>query len=90
MNNRLLASIEALNILLSFDLIDKHRICVVGGSMGGHVAIRLAKKNSLVKALILVSAAAYGSDAEGKYLNDAIKRLLEKGKAGKILQYLTF
>jgi uncharacterized protein len=63
LNNRLTDAKNAYTWFLQSGFIDSNRICVVGSSMGGHVASRLSAYVPIT-VLILQSAAAYNSDAE--------------------------
>lgn len=70
LNNRLTDSVNALDYFLSLGLVDRSRLAIVGASMGGHVATRLIEKFPDIKALIVLSGAAYGKDAEDKKMSE--------------------
>ena len=76
LNNRLIDSVNALNFFLSTGLIDKKRVAVIGSSMGAYIAIKLSKAKKGIKALILVSPAAYAEEAESKKMNALFTKVI--------------
>lgn len=83
LSNRLLDAQAGLLFLLSQSFIDKNRIGLIGGSMGGHVAVRLLENNRSFRSLILVSAAAYSEEAEGKKLDHSFSSTIRKDESWK-------
>ena len=83
LSNRLIDAQAGLLFLLNQSFIDINRIGLIGGSMGGHVAVRLLEKNRSLRSLILVSAAAYSEEAEGKKLNHSFSSTIRKDENWK-------
>lgn len=75
---RITDAAAALIYLKSQKSTDPNRICVVGASMGGHVAARLTDKFPDISALILISAAAYSAGAERIPFTVALTRTLRE------------
>ena len=78
LSNRLVDAQHALQFMASQPGVDAGRIAVVGGSMGGHVAVRLLEAEPRVGALVLVSAAAYSEEAEGQPLGAPFSRVIRR------------
>lgn len=78
LNNRLLDAAYALDYFISTGFVKKERIAIVGASMGAPVAIRLAEIKGNVRALILLSPAAYAKEAEDKKLDETFTKVLRK------------
>lgn len=78
LRNRLTDARNALNFFLSENLIDKNKIAVVGASMGAPIALQLCLETSDVRALILVSPAAYSKEAENQPLTDSFTRVIQR------------
>ncbi|MCR4305618.1 MAG: alpha/beta fold hydrolase [Candidatus Daviesbacteria bacterium] len=76
LKNRLIDSRAALNFLLSYSLVDRNKIAIVGSSMGAYVAIRLSELGEAPKALILVSAAAYAKESEDKQMDVSFTQVI--------------
>ena len=56
--------------------IQTKAVCLVGISMGAHVAVRLAERATSVKALILAGAAAYAAAAENKRFGRPLTKII--------------
>jgi dienelactone hydrolase len=81
LTNRLRDGTAAYQFLQSNKNINPKNIAVVGASMGAHVACRLTEKITDVKALLLLSAAAYGKGVEEKPLNQSFTDEVRKPKS---------
>lgn len=70
LNSRIDSWVTATRVLVESGQADPHDLSIVGNSMGGHIAIRVAERLQAegfgVKKLVLVSPAAYGANAEDK------------------------
>lgn len=65
LNDRVEDSEKALDFLLSSGKVDPKKIAVVGLSMSGHIAARLAERNpDKIAGLVLIAPAAYAKEAE--------------------------
>ncbi len=78
LENRLIDSTNALNFFLSCNCVNQNKIAVVGSSMGAPVAIRLAGGSKDIKALVLISAAAYAKEAEKKKMDASFTKVIRK------------
>ena len=62
---------------------DKLNLSIVGNSMGGHIAIRVAERLQAegfgMKKLVLTSPAAYSSNAENKHFGPEFSAALREG-----------
>jgi len=76
LNNRVLDAQSALRFFRESGVVDPDHIAVAGGSMGAHVAVRLAEKEKKIKILLLHSPAAYAAQAEDKPLNQEFTRII--------------
>lgn len=57
-------------------------VCVIGCSMGGHIAARLTENNT-IQNLILLYPAAYGKKAENKKLNTSFTHVIRQPNSWK-------
>lgn len=64
LSNRLTDAKNAFLYYQLSGLVDPNKICVLGSSMGGHIAARLTEKIPGIASLILYGAAAYGENVE--------------------------
>lgn len=78
LSNRLVDAQSALSFFLSENLIDKNKIAVVGSSMGAPIALRLCLETEKIRALILVSPAAYSKEAENQPLTDSFTKVIQR------------
>lgn len=83
LNKRLEDAQAALDVLRKNNQVNKDKIIEIGTSMGGHIAARLTEKNPDIKAVVLLYAAAYGKEAEGKPLNEEFTQELRKPESWK-------
>src|SRR5258708_1643188 len=57
--------------------VSQDKIGILGTSMGGHIAAQIAERE-ISPAVMLLYPAAYGKDAETKFLNDSFTQALRK------------
>jgi len=78
LNNRVRDAQSALKFFRESGVVDREHIAVAGGSMGAHVAVRLAEKEKKIKTILLHSPAAYTGEAEDKPLNEEFTRIITR------------
>lgn len=78
LKNRLTDAKNALNFFLHCGLVNQNKIAVIGSSMGAFVAIKLAEGSKIIKALILVSAAAYAKESEEKQMDISFTKVIRR------------
>ena len=78
LENRLKDAHAAADFLRNHPAVNPRKISLIGGSMGGHVAIRLAEKYPIFRSIILVSAAAYSAEAEPLPLNHEFSSMIRR------------
>lgn len=84
LENRLKDAQIAVDFLKNHPEVDPQKISLIGGSMGGHVAIRLADKIPIFRSIILVSAAAYSEEAEPLPLNHEFSSMIRRNENWKL------
>jgi uncharacterized protein len=83
LHNRLTDSKNALETFKNSGKVDVTKISVGGGSMGGHIAIRLSEVDPSIKNILLFYAAAYAAEAENKPLNEEFTEILRSENSWK-------
>lgn len=78
LNNRFLDAVRALDYFISTGFVKKERVAIVGASMSAPIAIRLSVINEDIRALVLLSPAAYAKEAEDKKLDGEFTKVLRK------------
>jgi len=83
LDNRLQDARNALKTFTATGVVDPLRLSVAGNSMGAHIVARLIEKEPHVKAIILGCAAAYGTEAENKPLDETFTSVIRRAGSWK-------